>query len=444
MSRIKKLLLLVIVLAVLVGCYMLASKKTETTVVNEESGTYELTAKTADDISAIAWTADDVSYSFTRTDGVWYKTDNAEYPVAQDEVESLVSSLLDIKGNRKLENVTDISMYGLSEPAFTVTVTWSDGSTTVYQMGDEAPFGDSYYLKLDDQDTTVYTIADSLSDVFDADEEDFVQQESVPSIADVDRITVGTAFDASLKAESSTINASQLWYAADGRALDGVDDLVDDFGSIKWASLAAAVATQDQLTEWKLDDENAVAVTCCSGEESATILFGTTDSSGNYYARLPGSSMVYTVSSGTVKDLLSATPDSLLSLALIETDYEDVQEAVITAGNLTYTITAKAEAEETTEETAEGTESTETDTEDDADETLWSQVTAVTATEHLKEAASGETVLTISVTTKSGISAEFTFAEYSADNYTVTDGERTMLVDAAKIDKLIRTIKSMK
>ena len=41
-------------------------------------------------------------------------------------------------------------------------------------------------------------------------------------------------------------------------------------------------------------------------------------------------------------------------------------------------------------------------------------------------------------------SAEFTFAEYSADNYTVTDGERTMLVDAAKIDKLIRTIKSMK
>jgi hypothetical protein len=67
-----------------------------------------------------------------------------------------------------------------------------------------------------------------------------------------------------------------------------------------------------------------------------------------------------------------------------------------------------------------------------------------TATEHLKEAASGETVLTISVTAKSGISAEFTFAEYSADNYTVTDGERTMLVDAAKIDKLIRTIKSMK
>ena len=223
-----------------------------------------------------------------------------------------------------------------------------------------------------------------------------------------------------------------------------MDDLIDDFGSIKWASLAAAVATQDQLAEWKLDDENAVAVTCCSGEESATILFGTTDSSGNYYARLPGSSMVYTVSSGTVKDLLSATSDSLLSLALIETNYEDVQEAVITAGDLTYTITAKAETEETTEESEAAESAESTDAEDDADETLWSQVTAVTATEHLEEAASGEAVLTISVTTKGGISAEFTFAEYSADNYTVTDGERTMLVDAAKIDKLIRTIKSMK
>ena len=449
MKRMKKMLLLLAALAVLLGCYMLAGRTTETESVNEETGTFELTAKTADDLTALSWENDGVSYSFTHTGDVWEMTSNAAYPVATDEVEELSTKLLALKGTRKLENVTDLSIYGLSEPAFTVTALWSDGSTTVYQMGDETPFADGYYLTLNGDTSAVYTISSSLSSIFNKDMDDFTEMEAVSTVADADRITVGTTFDASRHTESSTINASQLWYAADGRALDDVDDLIDDFEGIEWAGLTEAVATDDQLTEWKLDDANAVKVTCYAGEESASILFGTTDDSGNYYARLPESHMVYTVSASSVSTLLNATADSMVSLALIETDYADVQEAVFTAEAFTYTITAKEEAEttetateETSEETSEET-TEETAEEEDPNETLWSQVTALKATSHLDEATNGTTVLTISVTTKSGLSATFTFAEYNADNYTVTDGERTMLTDAAKVDKLLRTIKTM-
>ncbi len=63
----------------MVGCYFLASQTQETETVQEESGTFELTAKTAEAIATLAWTADDTEYSFTLTDGVWYKTGNTAY-----------------------------------------------------------------------------------------------------------------------------------------------------------------------------------------------------------------------------------------------------------------------------------------------------------------------------------------------------------------------------
>ena len=447
MSRTKKMLLLMGVLVIMVGCYFLASQTQETEAVQEESGTFELTAKTAEDIATLAWTADDTEYSFTLTDGVWYKTGNTAYPVAQDEVQELADDLIAMQGSRKIESVTDISIYGLSEPAFSVTATWTDGTETTYQMGNETPFGGSYYLLLSGDDTTVYTTEDSLSDLFDKDTDDFIQAEEVPSVTDADRITVGTTFDASKHETSSTINEDELWYAADGRALDGVDSIVSSFTNLSWAAVAEPVATDDQLTEYGLDDANATAVTVYAGEESATVLFGTTNDSGYYYARLPGSTMVYTVSSSTATKLLNASADSLLSLAMIETEYDNVQEATFTAGELTYSFTAKAEeAEETIDEsaeTADDEESTEETEEDDPNETLWDLVTAVTASSLRSEAATGDTVLTISVTTKNGVSATFTFAEYSADNYTATDGERTLIVEADKVDKLIRTLKSM-
>ncbi len=450
MSRTKKMLLLMGALVIMVGCYFLASQTQETETVQEESGTFELTAKTAEDIATLAWMANDTEYSFTLTDGVWYKTSNTAYPVAQDEVQALADSLIAMQGSRRIESVTDISIYGLSEPVFSVTATWTDGTETTYQMGNETPFGGSYYLLLSGDATTVYTTEDSLSDLFDKDVDDFIQAEDVPSVSDVDRITVGTTFDASKHETSSTINEDELWYAADGRALDGVDSIVSSFTNLSWAAVAEPVATDDQLTEYGLDDANAIAVTVYAGEESATVLFGTTNDSGYYYARLPGSTMVYTVSSSTATKLLNASADSLLSLAIIETEYDNVQEAIFTAGELTYSFSAKAEeAEETADESAEAadaeesTEAAEETEEEDANETLWNLVTAVTASSLRSEAATGDTVLTISVTTRTGVSATFTFAEYNADNYTATDGERTLIVEADKVDKLIRTLKNM-
>ncbi len=434
MKRMKKMILLLGVLALVLGGYTLLNRQQETASVQEENGSFALTAQTADDLTGLEWTKDEESFSFTRENGAWKRADNAAYPVEQSAVDQLVDQLIALEATRKLDNVTDAAMYGLAEPAFSVTAHWSDGTSTTYQMGDETPFRDGYYLALSDQTQTAYTVSSSLSAMFSKTMDDFAAMEDIPAVAEVTRLTIGDTFDASYKEESATINASQHWYAADGRALDGVDDLVTDAKAITWSGLAEAVATDAQLTEWKLDEANAVALTQYDGEESATILFGTTDENGDYYARLPESAMVYTVAADSVNSLLKASPESMISLALAETAYADLQEAVFTVGDVTRTVVPPAETAE--DETEQATE--------DPGEELWKKFTSLKANEHAADTEAGETLLTVSVTAKAGIHASFTFKAYNADSYMVTDGERAMLTDAAKVDTLIRTIKSMK
>lgn len=434
MKRMKKMALLVGVLVVLLCGYALMNRSGETTAVEEETGSFELTAKTADELIGLEWTKDGEAFSFTLTDGVWQKTDQAAYPVAQNVVQTLADQLMELKGSRKLENVTDLSIYGLSEPVFAVTAHWSDGSTTDYRMGEATPFADGYYLALSDQTETIYTLSDSLSSVFNKSMDDFADLEAVPAVAEVTRLTVGDTFDASWQDESSTINASQHWYAADGRALDGVEELVADAEAIAWDHLAEAVATEEQFARWKLDEENAVALTLYDGDESVSILFGATDENGDYYARLPESTMVYTVAATDVSDLLGATPEGMLSLALAEGAYADLQEVVFTVGDWAYTAVPPAEEQDDESEEAE----------EDPAQALWEQFTSLKATAHAEPPEQGETLLKVQVVMNTGIEATFTFIEYDADNYLVTEGERAMLTAADKVDKLIRTLKSMK
>ncbi len=433
MKRVKKMILLLGVLAVLLGGYAYMDRDIETSAVSEEEGAFELTAKTAAELTGLEWTANETTFSFARETDGWKKADQAAYPVAQETVEKLAEKLTALKADRRLDNVSNLNLYGLAEPAFTVTARWSDGSETVYQMGDPTPFGDGYYLALSTQPGAVYTVAMSLSSTFNKKMDDFAEMETIPSVAEVTRITVGDTLDASWQAESSTINASQHWYAADGRALDGVDTLVDDAQGIAWDGLVEAVASETQLAEWQLEAENAVALTLYDGAEIVSILLGAADENGDYYARLPQSAMVYTVSADSVSDLLAATPESLLSLTMVKTEYADLQQAVFSFGERTHTVVPPVQTEE-----SEASEAAE-----DPNEMLWKQFIALKATEHVDMQPQGEKLLSVAVTADNGASAVFTFTEYNADSYLVTDGARVMLTAADSVDKLIRTLKSL-
>ena len=434
MKRSIKLLVLVVVLALCVGGYLGVQQLNQTQQVSEETGTFDLTARVAEDLTGLSWTANDTTFDLTHDGGAWQRTDDPAFPMDQDKTQAVADDLLALTATRKIEDVTSPADYGLAEPAFTVTARWKDGTETTYAMGDDTPFGDGYYLLLSGQDTVIYTIEDDLSDIFDTTMNALAVLETIPAAENVTRLTVGDSLDLTLAEASLTINPDQLWYAAEGYPVDGAEDLVEAIQAISWDELVTASASDEELTAWGLDDA-ATAVTLYDGENAVvSILLGNTDDDGNYYARLPGSTMVYTVAAADVSDLLTVAAEDMRSATILSLPYEQVQTAALTAGSAEYTLEP---ADVATATDLEGGEAA------NPGEDLWALVLGLTAKGEPEAAVPGDTVLTIEVRSVSGMEATLTIAEYDADSYLLTMEERTALVSADEVDKLVRQVKQL-
>ncbi len=428
MKRSKKMLLLLAALALCIGGYYGVQLLNEPAVVTEETGEFALTVRAAEELTGLSWSANDTDFAFSYENGAWVKADETAFPVDQEAVQDLADVVLQLTGIRQLDGVTAPADYGLETPAFTVTAAWKDGSATTYAVGDETPFGDGWYLSLSDQNSIAYIVEEDLADAFDVTRTALATMEELPTADTVTRITVGTAFEAVYAENSTTINADQHWYSADGQPLEGIDDLVSDAQDIAWKALVEPAASD--LAAYGLDE--ATALTLYNGDEAVFCLhIGSTDESGNYYARLPESSMVYTVTASSLSSLLSATAESLRSDALVETAYADLAQAIFTAGERSYTL-SPAVPDEATEETA-----------DDPGETLWSALTAITAKTGSIDRTPGETLLTVQITTLAGPQATLTVCAYDADSYVASLEGFTTLVSADKVDKALRILKGM-
>ena len=436
MKRSIKSLLLVILLVVFVGGYygvQYLNQPVET--VTQESGTFALTERT-EEIIGMQWSVDDETCHFVLSNGVWVNADNEAFPVDQEAVSALADDLHALTATRRLDNITDPANYGLADPAYTVTVEWSNGITTDYMMGSETPFGDGYYLALSDNSSIAYTTTEALSGMFAVTANELAVWEDIPTVENVTRLVVGDALDASYEETSRTINPGQHWYAATGEALDGIDSLITTAQALSWASLVTVSATENELTEWSLDEDNATAITLYGDEEAtAQLLLGNYALSGDMYARLPDSSMVYTVDYSDALTLLTATTETMRSMEILSLSWSELISAELSvSGNqiaLTPVVADESDEDDEDEETS-------------AEETLWLQITALSASERVTAEVSGEPLLTIHVTAASGMTETLTFMAYDADNYLLTTDRDAFLVSADEVDRLIRSAKQLK
>ena len=454
MKRSKKMILMLCVLAILVGGYFGVQRLNQPESVSETAGTFDLTAKTMDDLIGLSWTKDDVTYAFTYANDTWSTTDQPAWPVLQSAVQTMADSLLGLQGTRKLEDVKNLADYGLETPAFSVTASWKDGSSTTYSMGDATPFADGYYLSLSGQEGTIYTIASSLSTTFNKTQKDLVAMETVPTVTVVTELSVGESFHAIRLSESRTVDPNQFWYDAQTeQPLDSskVESLISDAGGISWADLVTANADEASLKEWQLDDEQAVTVTLTGEDAAATIFLGAMDESSHYYTRLPNSVMVYTVASEDVSELLTASAEKMRIETILPMPYEQLAEAAFTTEKGEYRLVKpEAEAAEETdspedEETAsaDSEEASEDSETDEADQALWQMVTALKAEGTSETGPTGDQILRIHAVSVSGMETTVVICEYSAESYlAVVDGGTPLLVPADEIDSLVRAVRT--
>ena len=453
MNRRNKMILLLCVLAVLIGVYFLVqhlNNKNET--VSETAGTFEMTEKTADELSGISWERLGVAYSFTKDDDIWVTANEPAWPVYQDALQDLADTLTGLKATRKLDDVKDLSDYGLTEPVFSVTATWTDGTKTTYSMGDATPFADGYYLMLSGNQGTIYTIEPSLSESFALTQKDMVQMENIPYVTQANHLTIGDALDAVKSDESRTVDPDQLWYdAASNAPLDGtqIESLAEDVNSLYWNELVSANASEEGLASWGLDEETAVRLTLTGDDNtSRVLLIGKEIDSSNYYAKLPESSMIYTIESDLIGSLLSASADDMWIKTVLPMPWESLKTAEFITEKGSFLLEKPLEtdsddsAENTEEAPAEGIDyETKPDT---TLEELWTMVTGLQATDRMDTEPIGDQILSIHAVNTNEMETTLVITEYDVNNYlAVIDGGITVTVPADKVDQIIRTVRSL-
>lgn len=127
----------------------------------------------ADDVGKIAYEIDGETVSFTKDGDKWTLDSDASFEVDADKVTSLISSITSMTATRKMEDVSDLSQYGLDAPGQTVTLTAADGNeTTICWGSNNATTGDDYVYCTED-DKTVYTVASSVQSSLSSSMEDY-------------------------------------------------------------------------------------------------------------------------------------------------------------------------------------------------------------------------------------------------------------------------------
>lgn len=129
----------------------------------EEPDPLAAASMTVDGYSALVYSNGSTTLSFSVSeDGNWVWDNDPKFPLRQDTVNSILALLINWRPQQTLAAEEDLSAYGLSEPAGSLTLTGADGSVRALSFGKTTTDGTSRYVMEQSSPSTVYIIADTL------------------------------------------------------------------------------------------------------------------------------------------------------------------------------------------------------------------------------------------------------------------------------------------
>ena len=248
------------VLVVLSGAYVgvkaYVAKQEAADAESAEEENPEIISIASADVKSIKFVIDKKEVTFEKNGDSWVKSDETDFPVDQDKIDTLVSSLNSIKAERTLENVEDASEYELDQPENTITVTTEDGETTVIQLGMENDSTSQEYIDLNEDSSTVYVVSNSTFSSFEGTLYDFAKSGVFPTVdsSTVSKISV-EGKDSSYVVEKDENNFWNITGDGETEKADSAKatSLASTLSSVAYASYVNYNCAEDELSQYGLD-----------------------------------------------------------------------------------------------------------------------------------------------------------------------------------------------
>ena len=248
------------VLVVLSGAYVgvkaYVAKQEAADAESAEKENPEIISIASADVKSIKFVIDKKEVTFEKDGDSWVKSDETGFPVDQDKIDTLVSSLNSIKAERTLENVEDASEYELDQPDNTITVTTEDGETTVIQLGMENDSTSQEYIDLNKDSSTVYVVSNSTFSSFEGTLYDFAKSGVFPTVdsSTVSKISVDGK-DSSYVVEKDENNFWNITGDGETEKADSAKatSLASALSSMAYSSYVNYNCAEDEFSQYGLD-----------------------------------------------------------------------------------------------------------------------------------------------------------------------------------------------
>lgn len=151
----KQLIGLLAVLIVAVIAFVVISKLPDGEE-SEDKESYAVTTLDTDAVTKLVYTNESGTVSLTKNGSEWICEEDKSVDIDEDTVNNMVSKVASLTSENKLENVTDVSQYGLDDPTLKLLISDGSDSYTIF-VGDYNETTYTYYLCLENDMSTVYT-----------------------------------------------------------------------------------------------------------------------------------------------------------------------------------------------------------------------------------------------------------------------------------------------
>ena len=248
------------VLVILSGAYVgvktyVAKQDAKEEESNEEDN-QEVVSIASEDIQSIRFVLDKKEVTFEKDGDSWVKSDECNFPVDQDKLDTLAGVFSSVIAQRTLKDVVDLSEYELDNPQNTITVTTTDGTTTVIQVGMENDSTSQEYIDLDNDSSTVYVVSNSTFQSFEGTLYDFAKSGTFPTVdsSTVSKIAVDGK-DSSYVVEKDENNFWNITSDGETEKADSakVTSLASSLSSLAYASYVNYNCSESELAQYGLD-----------------------------------------------------------------------------------------------------------------------------------------------------------------------------------------------
>ena len=421
-----------------------------------------------DSVTALSWTNESGTFSFTKDETWAYDDDNA-FPVDEEKINDLLEQFTSFAAAFAIDDVEDYAQYGLDEPICTIHITADEESYTV-ELGDFSKMDEQRYVSIGDG--KVYLVSEDPYDSYSAVLRDMIHNDTIPSFNTASRITIsGEESYTIIRDENGKSIDQDDVYFVDGSPLDttNVSNYLSVLCSLSLTEYVSYNVTTAELSEFGLDEPNLTVelsyiVKDSDGNEAGTgsltvHISQNPEKAAAYdeavqknladlpdvtcYVRVGQSQIVYKISQDVYDQLTNVSYNTMRHQSLFTADFDTVtsMDASLNGESYTFSYTPPTDKDD---EDAEGTWTYNGEEFDIYD--LKTALRAISASSFTDETPTGQEEISLTVHLDNEDFPTFTLTLYRLDGtncIATVDGKTVALVSRSQTVDLIEAVNEL-